>query len=258
MARQAAANITYTEVRYDPIRAARSGLARTSISPERAVLAIEQGLQAASQKHGVRVYQLLCAMRGQPASACFELVELASEVRSAQLGGVVGVDLAGDEFHFNNSQGEVESCFRHAKLDLGLNTTVHAGEMAGPDDVRTAVEVMLADRIGHGYSATSDASLMSLLNRKRVHLEACPGNHPKNLPDVRAFLDEGLSFGLNTDDPAEYFGNSSLPQNELIVEARLNFTTGDVAQAYANARAASFATHAEMHAKRARVVRKNN
>jgi adenosine deaminase len=80
-------------------------------------------------------------MRGSPGEACYDVARLANATRTGGLGGVVGLDLAGDEFHYNNSVGHVAGCFRYAKEELGLNTTVHAGEMAGPADVRSAVEV---------------------------------------------------------------------------------------------------------------------
>ena len=44
------------------------------------------------------------------------------------LGAVVGMDLAGDEAHYNNSA--YVPCFRRAK-HLGLKTTIHAGESRG-------------------------------------------------------------------------------------------------------------------------------
>jgi len=149
-------------------------------------------------------------MRGSPGAACFDHARLAAATRSGELGGVVGIDLAGDEYHFNNSKGHVVECFRYAKGELLLNTTVHAGEMAGPDDVRSAVEDMEADRVGQyanatfragtldhirltrpathacrpprrisGYAATQDATVIELLRRTQTHLEACPaGHHP--------------------------------------------------------------------------------
>eukprot|EP00966_Prymnesium_polylepis_P058572 1356644-Prymnesium_polylepis.1 len=257
VARQAANGILYTEVRLDPVRAATSAYSNTSITEARAVAAIAAGLRAGSEKHGVEAHQLLCAMRGKPAAACFSLVELAAKLRTGALGGVVGIDLAGDEYHFNNSKGDVEACFTHAKQNLKLNVTVHAGEMAGPDDVRTAVEDMGADRIGHGYSATADPTLMALLKERQIHVEACPGNHPQNLPDILKYLKDGLNFGINTDDPAEYFGNTSLPQNDAIVMRELDFTTADVAKAYADARAAAFAPTAAAVVAEARAGRRS-
>ena len=193
-------------------------------------------------------------MRGSPGSACFELADLAAATRSGALGGVVGMDLAGDEYHFNNSQNHVEQCFRYAKTELLLNTTVHAGE-AYTDvhktfaDVRSAVEEMLADRIGHGYAAVQDETTLDLLARRRVHLEACPaGGHAHrdevNLPATGVYRRHGLSFGMSTDDPAVYFANVSLSEVEALVRSRLNFTDADISHAYSNARAASFAADA--------------
>ena len=177
--RQAAQQVGYTEVRWDPVRPAVSHLANASIGVEAAVRAVERGLRAGAERHGIEVHQLLCAMRGSPGAACFELARLAASTRSGELGGVVGIDLAGDEYHFNNSLNHVIECFRFAKSELHLNTTVHAGESytnmnRSWEDIRSAVELMGVDRIGHGYAATRDEATLAELLRRDVHVEACP------------------------------------------------------------------------------------
>ena len=96
-------------------------------------------MRAGGERLHVEAHQLLCAMRGSPADACFALARLAASVRSGRLGGVVGLDLAGDEWHFNNSVGAVVECFRYAKEVLLLNTTVHAGERCKGRRARCAV-----------------------------------------------------------------------------------------------------------------------
>lgn len=95
-------------------------------------------------------YQILCAMRGQSAAQCRDVAGLAARTASRRMGGVVAMDLAGDESHFPNAA--YVGCLRAAKLELGLNTTVHAGEFGdtSPEEVRSAVLEMGADRIGHG------------------------------------------------------------------------------------------------------------
>lgn len=243
--RQALQRVNYTEVRYDPLRAARSNLAKASIGVEQAVRAIESGLRAGSLRYGVEAYQLLCAMRGSPAESCFELARLAAQMRSGELGGVVGIDLAGDEFHFNNSYGHVAECFRYAKLELLLNTTVHAGELAGGADVVSAVKVMLADRVGHGYSAVNDQSALAMLIESNVHLEACPAGHDhNNLNATAIYRKYGLNFGLSTDDPASYFQNTSIEEVETLVRTRLGFSALDIWRAQQDAYAARFAPSA--------------
>ena len=91
VARQAERGVAYTEVRYDPIRAATSALAGRTIAKGAVVQAVERGLAAGAALYGGEAHQLLCAMRGSPASACFELVALGAAARSGKMGGVVGV-----------------------------------------------------------------------------------------------------------------------------------------------------------------------
>ena len=222
----------YTEVRWDPVRPAVSHLANASISVEASVAAVARGLRAGSERHGIEVHQLLCAMRGSPGSACYAIADLAAATRSGEAGGVVGMDIAGDEYHFNNSANHVIECFRYAKQVHDLNTTVHAGEMAADEytDVSSAVEQMLADRIGHGYAAIEDTDTMELLVRSGVHLEACPAGKHNNLNATGVYRRWGLNFGLNTDDPAPYFPATydlgSLDAVEALVRSRLGFHVG--------------------------------
>ena len=244
--RQAAENISYTEVRWDPVRPSRSSLANASIPVASAVRAVALGLRRGSEARGVEVYQLLCAMRGAPAQACYDLASLVNETRSGELGGVVGMDLAGDEYHFNNSVGEVQACFADAKTRLRLNTTVHAGEMADDEysDVSSAVLAMHADRVGHGYAAIQNSGVVSMLRQRGVPLEACPAGHHDNLHATDEYRREGLNFGLSTDDPASYFANVTMSDVERLVTSQLGFTAADVASAHRRAYSARFAPDA--------------
>ena len=187
-------------------------------------------------------------MRGQPAEACDAVADLAARMRSDDPGGVVGLDLAGDELHFNNS--EYVACFRRAK-ERGLRTTVHAGECFGnlcdatagsAPDVRSAVEEMGVDRIGHGYAGVLDPGALAVLKARRVHLEACPGSAKTegHLELIGALRDAGLNFGLNEDDPGPGFGKCTMAAIEDLVTRRLGFTASDVAAAHARALAAAF------------------
>jgi hypothetical protein len=58
VSRQAAQHVTYTEVRYDPVRPASSSLANASIPIERVVSAIAHGLRAGSEAHSVHAHQV--------------------------------------------------------------------------------------------------------------------------------------------------------------------------------------------------------
>lgn len=241
---QARSGVLYTEVRYDPVRLATSSLANCSISEEAAVQAVQEGLAEGAARYGVSVYQLLCAMRGRSSDHCFRTAHLAAKMRSRSMGGVVGLDLAGDEVDYPNAP--YIDCFRYAKRTLGLNTTVHAGEflLNESSEVRSAIVEMEADRIGHGYAVVKDPDTMAMMRAKRVHLEACPAsaqNHGKwALKAIATFRSEGLSFGLNTDDPASFLGNTSASEDESIVMKHLDFNSRDIERAYLSASMAAF------------------
>mmetsp|Transcript_30157 Transcript_30157/g.45088 ORF Transcript_30157/g.45088 Transcript_30157/m.45088 type:complete len:199 (-) Transcript_30157:134-730(-) len=183
-------------------------------------------------------------MRGKSEARCLETARLAARMRDGRMGGVVGLDLAGDESHFGNSL--YVRCLKHAKRDLGLNTTVHSGEFndTTAEEVRIAVQDMEADRVGHGYAAAGDEGVMRLLGERRVHVEACPMSALRHGPWAFAalpkFLAAGLSFGLNTDDPASFLGNTSAEADEALVRERLAFSREDVRAAYEAAYAARF------------------
>jgi len=245
---QARCGVAYTEVRYDPIRLARSSLLNVSISEEDAVRAVQEGLSAGAAHHNVSVHQILCAMRGKSDARCRETARLAAKLRDGRMGGVVGLDLAGDESHFRNQL--YVGCLRYAKRALGLNTTVHSGEFndTAAEEVRIAVEDMEVDRIGHGYAAAQDPAVLQLLRARRVHVEACPKSAlmhgPREFAALEAFKSEGVSFGLNTDDPASFMGNTTAQADEAIVRRFLGFSAEDVAKAYEAAYAARFSREA--------------
>lgn len=120
--------------------------------------------------------------------------------------GVVALDLAGDEAGF---PGELfVEHFRRAR-EAGLRLIAHAGEAAGAESVRQAVEGLEVERVGHGVRAVEDATVVALLRDRGVALEVCPtsnvqtstvasyATHP--LPEL---LERGLIVTLNTDDPS--------------------------------------------------------
>lgn len=123
--------------------------------------------------------------------------------------GVVGLDLAGDEV--SHPMHTFADIFQMAK-EAGLGVTVHAGEARdgeGADSVRMAVELLGAQRIGHGVRSGEDPTVLELLRRKKVALEMCPTSnlqtgavkellrHP-----LRNFHRQGVITTINTDDPS--------------------------------------------------------
>ena len=140
--------VVYGEVRWAPEQHQVRGLAL-----EDAVQAVQDGIvqgEEAAEEAGrpIRVNQILSAMRGGTRS--LEIARLALDFRDE---GVVAFDLAGPE------DGHLPA--EHAEaLDLlaaeFFPVTLHAGEAAGLDSIRSALIDGRALRLGHGVRIAED------------------------------------------------------------------------------------------------------
>lgn len=184
--------------------------------------AVFEGVAAATHEAqkglGVRIQWILDAVRQFGATHAREVLRRAARFRPQ---GVVAFGIGGDEVRGPAEQ--FREVYRESR-ELGLHTTAHAGETAGPESVRAAVELLGAERLGHGLSAARDPEVLSLLRDCQVPLEVCLSSnlatgmlarvedHP-----LRKFLDAGLVVTLNTDDPA-MFGTSLVHEMELAAD----------------------------------------
>ncbi len=129
--------------------------------------------------------------------------------------GVIGVGLGGDEARFPPEL--YERAYAIAR-EGGLHGVVHAGEAAGAQSVRAAVEVLGAERIGHGVRAMEDPAVVAMLADRRIPLEVCPtsnrltGAVPAGAIHPLGALDAaGCVITIDADDPA-LFGTTLLDE----------------------------------------------
>ena len=224
-------NVAYAEVRFAPLLHIRDGL-----TGEEIVEAVLQGFSAGSVPVGV----LLCTLRHFSTEQGMETLALAEKYLG---NGVVGFDLAGDEWNFPlDPHVEV---FRRAR-ERGIPYTVHGGEARGADSVLEILEKLSPGRIGHGVRSIEDAEVVDMLRERGVHLEVCPSvnlqiglfssaaEHP-----IDRLRRMGVSVGVNTDARATT-GVTLDSEYQLLAEA---FDWGEdvFRQANRNALAASFA-----------------
>lgn len=118
---------------------------------------------------------------------------------------IVGLDLAGDEINFPAAQ--FISHFRRGR-DAQWHITVHAGEADGPASIWQAIELLGANRIGHGVAAQRDAALVDYLAKHRIGIESCPTSNYQTATventaahPLKQFLEAGVEVTINTDDP---------------------------------------------------------
>jgi aminodeoxyfutalosine deaminase len=163
------------------------------------------GAQQAAEQHGVRVRLTPDIPRGYP----LEMAELtAQHAMQYRDRGVVGIGLGGPEAEYPPEA--FARAFEIAR-DGGLGSVPHAGEAAGPQSVRGALDALYADRIRHGIRAADDPGLMRELAARGVVLDVCPisnvrtgvvgslAEHP--LPQLAA---AGIACSVSTDDPAMF------------------------------------------------------
>lgn len=97
-------------------------------------------------------------------------LEVARWAAKLEREGVVAFGMGGDELAYPAVN------FRHA-FDLaregGLHILCHAGEIGGPESVREAVEILGAERIGHGIALMNDPAMADSLALRRTVLENC-------------------------------------------------------------------------------------
>ena len=119
--------------------------------------------------------------------------------------GVIAVGMGGAEVGYSN-----DAFVRHfdAARAAGLHTVAHAGETGTPDDIRSALDDLGAERIGHGVAAVADDALLERLARERTPLEVCPSSNVRLgvAPDLAShpfdrLRNAGVEVSLNSDDP---------------------------------------------------------
>ncbi|HXR10486.1 MAG TPA: adenosine deaminase [Candidatus Acidoferrales bacterium] len=145
--------------------------------------------------------------------AAMEVARCAAKLHRS---GVVAFGMGGDELAFPTVN--FRPAFDLARSE-GLRIVCHAGEIGGPESVREAVEILGAERVGHGMAVMHDPALADSLATRRVVLEICPssnlctgalakqtGNPNASLADhpLAKLIAQGLLITLSTDDPAMF------------------------------------------------------
>lgn len=122
----------------------------------------------AEKKTSVGVGILVSANRTQPPEEAVRLARLAARYAGR---GVVAFGLADDESRFPPEPFAAAFAIASA---AGLICAPHAGEMAGPESVRGALDGLGAQRIQHGVRAVEDPRLVERLAHDGVCLDVCP------------------------------------------------------------------------------------
>ena len=169
---------------------------------------MEEGIKRANQRHNVKFRIIPDIAREQPDSQQ-RVVQFALKGRDR--GIFIGLGLGGREAEYPAEL--FRETFAEAKRK-GLHVVAHAGEVAGPASIWGALDVLGAERIGHGIRCLEDAELVNRLKDAAIPLEVCPVSnyctgavaagkpHP-----LRSLVARRLRCTVNSDDPSMFGGN---------------------------------------------------
>ena len=158
---------------------------------------------------------------------------------------LVGFGLGGPEIGVPRPQ--FQPAFDRARA-AGLHSVPHAGETTGPQTIRDAMDLLGAERIGHGTSLVQDEALLAEVVERGIHLEVCPtsnlatgavadlAEHP-----VRQLAEAGVDFSINSDDPPMF--GTTLERELLVAADLLGLDAAGVTELAGRAVRASFAPH---------------
>lgn len=220
---QAAQNVTYSETIFTAMIYVRNGM-----DPAAMWAALSRGLRAAGE--ATRFGIVVDAIRdfGKPeADATVDLVEAAdSDIP------IVGLGLTGIEETMPVADFVP---YAEAARRLGLGLEVHAGEMGPPSSVWESLDVLHADRIGHGVAAIRDQALIDRYAREQTVLDVCPSSNVKigEYPSLEAhpmttFWSAGVNFNVSSDDPP-FFGITLTDELRNVVRV-LGLSRADLAE----------------------------
>ncbi len=195
-----AQNIVYAEVFFSPTDFADQGLGVAGLAR-----AIRAGF---ARVPAVEVNLIADLVRDFGPDRALATLDALEEARDQ---GVIGIGLGGSERE--HPARDFAAVFARAR-DRGWHRTAHAGEADGAASVRAAVELLQAERLGHGIHAIDDPAVVRLLCDHGIALEVCPlsnlatgvvrdlAHHP-----ITRLADAGVAVTVNTDDPG-MFGNT--------------------------------------------------
>jgi adenosine deaminase len=179
-------------------------------------------LAAAAERHGIAAGLMVASDRTVTPDIAVAQARIAAKLADR---GVVSFGLANDESGW--PPDPFAEAFAIAK-GAGLLSTPHAGELAGPESVRGALDALGADRVQHGVRVIEDPELVRRLADEGICCDVCPTSNVllSVVPTVEAsalgpLLDAGVPCSVNADDPL-LFGPGLLEEYELC-RAQLGF-----------------------------------
>ena len=215
-------NVKYMEVRFAPWLHVEKGLKLKEV-----IESVINGMNEAEKKYDIKGNIILCCMRNMSASKAMDVINAGKEFLGK---GVVAVDLAGPEL--KDFSKIYKDAFALAR-SYGYRVTVHAGENGIGKNVLDAIEILGAERIGHGIFIKDCVEAYNLVKEKYVTLELCLTSNVQTKAVDRLdkhpaykFFKDNILISLSTDNRT--VSNTSLNKEYKLLMDNLNFSIDDL------------------------------
>jgi adenosine deaminase len=211
----------HTETFFDP-----QGHVERGIAIETVVNGLNRACVRAKTELGISTKLIMCILRHLPLESAMATVQSAKPFYDANLIHGLGMDSSEKPF----PAPIFTDCYKYVRENHpDALLTAHAGEETDPQFIVDTLDHLKVSRIDHGVQSYRDDALLKRLADNKIMLSVCPLSNVKlqvvedvrEVP-IRKFLDHGVPFSINSDDPA-YFGGYIL-DNYLAVESRFNLT----------------------------------
>lgn len=190
--------------------------------------ALHKGIEMARKKFSMAIGLICIVQRTKPFAVAEKVVDFAI----AHKDSFIALDLADNEDGFDPKV--FAPLFQKAKK-AGLRITVHSGETRGALSakwVKDSVEILGAERIGHGVQIIKDLEVLNFIRDHRIPLEVCPisnyltqsfatyEEHP-----IRQLINAGVLVTINSDDPGVFA--TTLSDDYEVLHRVHGFNTAD-------------------------------
>lgn len=218
----------------------------SALTYEKIHRAFHKGVELAKKNFPMAVGLICIVQRIKPLAEAEAVCNFAIEHKDSFL----ALDLADNEEGFDPKP--FAPLFAKARK-AGLHITIHSGEANDPvaaQWVKDSVEILGAERIGHGIQIVKDKNILNYIREKRIPLEVCPisnwltqafktyEEHP-----IRELINSGIQVTINSDDPGIFA--TQLSDDYEVLHRVHGFTVADFDKANDIAAAASFIDAAE-------------
>lgn len=219
-------NVKYLEVRFAPHLHIQQGL-----SHEQIIESAVKGMKRAEALYDIKGNYILSAVKFLPSDTIPPVLDAGEKFLG---NGVVAFDLAGSEL--DNFAHDYVTYTQYAR-DKGYRITIHAGEQGCGQNVYDAIELLGAERIGHGVAIKDHEQAYQRVKQDVVGLEACPSSNvqTKAIPELKLhplkeFHKDGLPVTINTDNRT--VSNTTMTQEVEKIMELFDLTAEDYAQIY--------------------------